>query len=104
MERFYGEVRTVVLITAENWLITGPWAVINAALVVLVSGRFGLLGMSTFIFTTSLLTRFPLIPQFSYWYTGRSYFVAALCLGAAIYALRTALGGKPAFVPGWFEE
>ena len=100
MERFYGEVRTVVLITAENWLITGPWAVINAALVVLVSGRFGLLGMSTFIFTTSLLTRFPLIPQFSYWYTGRSYFVAALCLGAANYAFRTALGGKPAFAPG----
>jgi len=99
-----GVVLAVVLITSENWLITGPRAVINAALVVFVSGRFGLLGITVFIFTTSLLTRFPLVPQFSLWYSGRSYFVAALCLGAAIYAFRTALGGKAAFAAGLLDE
>jgi hypothetical protein len=99
-----GVVMAVLLITSESWVITGPRSVINAILVVFVSGRFGTLALAFFIFTTTLLTKFPLIPQFSLWYTGRSYLIAGLCLGAAIYAFKTALGGKPAFTAAWLDE
>jgi hypothetical protein len=72
-------VLAVVLITSENWLITGPRSIINAVLVVFISGRYGLLALTVFIYTTSLLTRFPLVLDPSFWYAGRSYLIVAIC-------------------------
>ena len=89
----------IVILSGMNgaW-IAGAIGSVIAGLSLLFIARFGLLPMSVSIFTSSLLSNFPLTTDTSLWYFGSTVFVVSIVLAMAAWATYTALAGRKMFI------
>lgn len=92
-----GVIWIVSNLSGENFGIEIPFAIADAALLVFVLLRFGLLATAVAGFVNVILVSSPITLDFSQWYAGRSFFALAICAGVAAYGFWTALGKRPAF-------
>jgi hypothetical protein len=92
-----GLVTFVVSLSGENFSIEVPFAFLQAAVLVVVVLRFGLLSLAVLQFVSPVLQAAPITLDFSQWYAGRSFFALALFVGIALYGFRVALGKRPVF-------
>jgi len=99
-----GLLNIVLSLSGENLSIELPFAILQAALLVFVVLRLGLVAVAVAGFISVLLQVSPITPDFSQWYAGRSFFALALFAGIALYGFRTALGRRPVFGAVVFEE
>jgi hypothetical protein len=84
-------------LSGENFSIEIPFGFLEAAVLVFVVLRFGLLSVAVFRFVAPLLERAPITLDFSRWYSGRSLLALAVFVGIALYGFRLALGRRPIF-------
>jgi hypothetical protein len=84
-------------LSGENFSIEIPFGFLEAAVLVFVVLRFGLLSVAVFRFVAPLLQFAPITLDFSRWYAGRSLFALLVFAGIAVYAFRAALGRQPVF-------
>lgn len=92
-----GLVNFVVSLGGENFSIEVPFAFLQAAVLVFVVLRFGLLSLAVLQFVSPVLQAAPITVDFSQWYAGRSLFVLLVLVGIALYGFRVALGKRPIF-------
>jgi serine/threonine-protein kinase len=92
-----GLVDFLVSLSGENFSIEIPSGFLEAAVLVFVVLRFGLLSVAVFRFVAPLLERAPITLDFSRWYSGRSLLALAVFVGIALYGFRLALGRRPIF-------
>jgi serine/threonine-protein kinase len=90
-----GLVNIVVSLSGENFSIEVPFAFLEAAVLVFVVLRFGLLSLAVLQFVSPLLQAAPITVDFSQWYAGRSVVALSLFVGIALYAFRISLGRRP---------
>ena len=91
-------------ISAENFWVALPFALIVVALSLIVLLRFGLLALFVFNVYSSLLSALPVTLDFSRWYIGRSLFLVLILIGLAAYGFRAALAGRAAFTVAGLED
>jgi serine/threonine protein kinase len=70
---------------------------------ILVLTRSGVLGYSSMIFVSFVLTEIPLTFDASLWWAPRGWAVLAALVALAVYGFRTSLAGKPALGGEWLE-
>jgi Protein kinase domain len=92
-----GLVTFVVSLSGENFLIEVPFGFLEAAVLVFVVLRFGLLSLAVLQFVSPVLQAAPITIDFSQWYAGRSLFALLVLVGIALYGFRVALGSRPVF-------
>ncbi len=80
----------------DGGLISGAFALVVAAAVILVFLRFGLLAL-VFANYFGHCLQFPLTTDSSAWYAGTSLLVLLVLAALAIYGFRIALAGRPMF-------
>jgi hypothetical protein len=76
--------------------ISGAFALVLSAVMILVFLRFGLLAL-VFANYFGHCLEFPLTTDSSAWYAGTSLLVLLVLAAIAIYGFRIALAGRPAF-------
>jgi len=99
-----GLLNIVLSLSGENLSIELPFAILQAALLVFVVLRLGLVAVAVAGFISVLLQVSPITLDFSQWYAGHSLFALAIFAGIALYGFRTALGRRPVFGAVVFEE
>jgi serine/threonine-protein kinase len=77
---------------------------LNAALLVFILTRFGVLALIVAFAVSATLGNFPLTADFSAWYAASSLFAIASVLALTGYALYTALAGRPLFKTGFLDN
>ncbi|HYB54170.1 MAG TPA: serine/threonine-protein kinase [Thermoanaerobaculia bacterium] len=88
----------------ENLRVEVPVGILVASLGLFVAIRFGLLSLAVYYLAGHFLSEFLFPLDLSRWYGGREVVLLLLLAGIAVYAFRTALGGKPAFGGAALEE
>src|SRR5271166_485901 len=86
-----------LIVGGENYFVTIPLALLNAALLTTVLVRFSILAYGNAILIGTVLLNFPVTLDFSRWYAGRSLLALSLVLGLTLYGFRCALGKQAAF-------
>jgi serine/threonine-protein kinase len=79
----------------ENFLLETPFAILTTAITMFVLLRFGMLALTVAVFTSGLLTYFPVTLDLSKWYATNSLLMFAVLVALLLYGLRTALGNRP---------
>jgi hypothetical protein len=84
-------------LTSENPSIDWLFGMLNAALVLVVLLRFGLLACVFTQFFALAFFFFPMTTDFSAWYAGDTAFALAVVVALALYGFRTSLAGQKLF-------
>jgi predicted Ser/Thr protein kinase len=92
-----GFLNVVIALSGENLYLEVPVSVLQAAVLVFLVLRFGLLSIAVAGFVGVFLQVFPITLDLSQWYAGRSFFALALFVGIALYSFRISLGKRPVF-------
>jgi hypothetical protein len=79
----------------ENFKLEFPLALLNAAIVVFVLVRFGVLALLFAQFFSNLILTVPFTWDFGRWYATRGVLPILLIIGAWVWGLKLALGGRP---------
>jgi hypothetical protein len=75
-----------------EWMVYGgAFAVIDLFLLM----RFGLLSLSAYLFTSTVLRILPITPDVFAWYAPHMFMALAVVAAFAIYAFRITLAGRP---------
>jgi hypothetical protein len=88
-------VLTAVDLSAENILFDLPITAFEAALLVFVLVRFGLLAFTVSWVPPSLMVLTPITLRLSHWYAWRSVFVLLSIMAVALCGFRMAMAGRP---------
>ncbi len=70
-------------------------AALIALLLVLVAGRFGLLALITGLVSGTAISNIPISLELAAWWARGSWLCLLAVLVLAVWAFRTALGGRP---------
>jgi hypothetical protein len=92
-----GFLNVVIALSGENLYLEVPFSVLQAAVLVFLVLRFGLLAVAVAGFVGVFLQVSPITLDLSQWYAGRSFFPLALFVGIALYSFRISLGKRPFF-------
>jgi serine/threonine protein kinase len=82
---------------AINPFIGWPVNIAFFGVVVFTLLRFGLLSMSVALFTSIFIGQFPLMADWSVWYSGEIAFTAIAVIAIALFGFRTAQAGQSLF-------
>jgi Protein kinase domain len=85
------------VLASEHPALDWTFAAVNAALVLLVLLRFGLLACVFMQFFALVFYFFPMTTDFNAWYAGSAIFALAVALALTLYGFRTALAGQRLF-------
>ena len=86
---------SIYALNETSALIGWPINIVFFGLAVFTLMRFGLLSLAVAYFTTIFVGQFPLILDFSAWYSSESVLTIIVILALAAYGFRTALAGRP---------
>jgi len=86
-----------LIVGGENYFVTIPLALLNAALLTTALVRFSILAYGTSTLVANVVVNFPVTLDFSRWYVGRSLLALSIVAVLALYGFRCALGKQAAF-------
>ncbi|HLJ75668.1 MAG TPA: hypothetical protein VKU62_13835 [Thermoanaerobaculia bacterium] len=82
----------------------GGIVLLSAAILTLVTMRYGLLALATTGYFWGVLTFATLTVDSSVWYFGRSLLIMLTLIGIVLWAAIIAIGDKPLFGVAMFDE
>ena len=111
LRRWWAAVGAVFLLVTLFGVLTGGRTVVdvvfaaaNAALIIFVLLRFGLLACVFTQFFAVAFDLFPMTTDFSVWYAGTAAFGLAAALAVTLYGFRTSLAGQKLFSGSLVED